>query len=131
MNTSRLKAISAVAVLCLLHAIGIAPASAQGNDAMMESLLRPSGWRAEWQGPDGSGVTELIFRRQGEKVTAKIHLILPIDRTCENPVTVGTGTVTFDGCRDPGVTLLFDSSDRDIPFRGKSPRGYEWKLKAK
>jgi len=98
---------------------------------MLEMLLRPSGWRAEWTGPGGSGMTELLFVRQGDKVTAKIRLVAPFEMTCEHPVEVGSFTVTFDGCRDPGLRLKFDPVDQEVPFRGTTPRGYEWKLKAK
>jgi hypothetical protein len=131
MQRLKFRAALAVAACCWAQSFGSADALAQGNDAMLNALLRPAGWRADWRGPGGSGVTELVFQRQGETLTAKIRLILPFEMTCENPVTVGPGTVTFDGCRDPGLTLRFDPADQEIPFRGKTPRGYEWMLKAK
>lgn len=121
----------ALGALCVLQAALLAPASGQENKAMLETLLRPTGWRAEWAGPGGSGITEVTFVRQGDKVTAKIRLVLPFEMTCENPVDVGTSTVAFDGCRDPGLKLQFDPKDQEIPFRGSTPRGYEWKLRAK
>jgi len=31
---------------------------------------------------------------------------------------------------DPGIELLFDSTDQDYSFKGKSPRGYRYRLKA-
>jgi len=37
----------------------------------------------------------------------------------------------LDGCRDPGVNLLFDPANLETPFQGGSPRGYAWKLRAK
>ena len=117
--------------LCLFQSAVIAPVSAEENTAMLDTLLRPTGWRAEWTGPGGSGVTEVIFLRQNDKVTAKIRLVLPFEMTCENPVEVGLTTVTFDGCRDPGLKLHYDPKDQDIPFRGSTPRGYEWKFRAK
>jgi hypothetical protein len=134
MKSARLKAVLAVAAMCAicaLQTIGMVAASAQPTDTMMDALLRPTGWRAEWEGPGGAGVTELVFQRQAEKVIAKIHLIVPFEMTCENPVTVGPGTVTFDGCRDPALTLVFNPTDQEIPFRGKTPRGYEWRLRVK
>jgi hypothetical protein len=131
MNCSKLKAGLVIAVMFWLQGIGLAGAAAQGDDAMMSALLRPTGWRAEWQGPGGSGVTELVFQRQGDRLIAKIQLILPFDMSCEKPVTLGPGTVSFDGCRDPGLTLVFDPADQETPFRGKTPRGYEWRLRAK
>jgi hypothetical protein len=125
------KAVMAVVVLGWLQTFGAAPAAAGDTGPMLGALLRPTGWRADWQGPGGAGVTELVFERQAEKVIAKIHLIVPFEMTCENPVTVGAGTVTFDGCRDPALTLVFDPANPETPFSGKTPRGYEWKLKAK
>ena len=98
---------------------------------MLELLLRPTGWRADWSGPGGSGVTEVFFVRQGDKVTAKIRLVLPFELTCEHPVEIGQNTLTFDGCRDPGLKLTFYPNDNEVPFRGSTPRGYEWKFKAK
>jgi len=77
---------------------------------MLDVLLRPAGWRADWAGPGGSGVTEIVFERGGEQVVAKIRLISPFEMTCENPVKIGTNSVTFDGCRDPALTLVFDPS---------------------
>jgi hypothetical protein len=117
--------------LCILQSAVIAPVFAQENKVMLETLLRPTGWRAEWTGPGGSGITEVMFLRQGDTVTAKIRLVLPIEMVCENPVKVESTTVSFDGCRDPGLKLHFDPTDRDIPFRGSTPRGYEWKLRPK
>jgi len=112
-------------------AAGMAQVPTQDTDRMIDALLRPTGWRAEWQGPGGAGVTEVVFQRRDGKLIAKIRLITPSEMTCENPVTVGPDTVTFDGCRDPAVTLTFAANDKDIPFRGRSPRGYEWQLRAK
>jgi hypothetical protein len=131
MKSARLKAVLAVAAMCALQTIGMVDTSAQPTDTMMDALLRSAGWHAEWEGPGGAGVTEPVFRRQAEKVIAKIHLIVPYEMTCENPVTVGRGTVTLDGCRDPALTLDFNPTDQEIPFRGRTPRGYEWKLRPK
>ena len=131
MKPAILKGVQAVAMVCSLETFCIAAATAQDTDLMMDALLRSTGWRAEWQGPGGAGVTEVVFQRQGEAVIAKIRLITPFELSCENPVKVGPETVTFDGCRDPAVTLTFNAKDKDVPFRGKSPRGYEWQLRAK
>jgi hypothetical protein len=123
--------LSALVVFGLLQASVSIPAHCQEDKAMMEALLRPTGWRAEWTGPGGSGITEVLFVRQGEKLIAKIRLVLPFEMTCEHPVEVGPSTVKFDGCRDPGLLLKFDPKDQDTPFRGTTPRGYEWKFRVK
>lgn len=125
------RSLAVLVAVGLMQGAALAPAMAQENSAMMDVLLRPAGWRAEWAGPGGSGITEVTFVRQGDKVTAKIRLVLPFEMTCEQPVAIGPKTVTFDGCRDPGLKLDFDPKDPEIPFRGSTPRGYEWKFKAK
>ena len=118
----------------LLGALLLLPAQlpAQATtEAMLEVLVRAPGWRAEWSGPGGSGITDVVFERTAAGITAKIHLITPFDMTCENPVTVAPGRITFDGCRDPAVSLTYDPSNPDLPFQGGSPRGYAWKLRPK
>jgi hypothetical protein len=130
MRYSRYSSVTLVA-LCFLQSADIAPAAAQENKVMLEALLRPTGWRAEWTGPGGSGITEVTFLRQGNRITAKIRLVLPFEMACENPVEVDSTTVSFDGCRDPGLKLQFDPNDQETPFRGSTPRGYDWKLRAK
>lgn len=104
-----------------------APAAA--SEDLLTVLLRPTGWSAEWAGPGGAGVTEVVFERRAEGVVARIRLIAPIELSCENPATVGQDRVTFDGCRDPAVTLVYDPGDATYPLKGRSPRGYEWKVK--
>jgi hypothetical protein len=52
-------------------------------------------------------------------------------QSCERDVTITSDGIKHDGCRDFGITLLFDPNDHDYPFKGKSQRGYEYKLKAK
>ena len=58
MYASRFKLVTPVA-FGILHAAASTPVIGQENNAMMELLLRPMGWRAEWAGPGGAGVTEL------------------------------------------------------------------------
>jgi hypothetical protein len=130
MNPKTRIAVSSLVLFCwAMHLVGTATAQVT-TDRMLESLLRPAGWRAEWSGPGGTGVNELLFEKRADRVVAKIRLIVPFEMSCENPVTLGTDRVTFDGCRDPAVTLVFDATDVQFPFQGQSPRGYVWKLKA-
>ena len=131
MTLPRFQRLLCLAFLWLFHSACLsAPAD---GEKMMEVLLRPTGWSADWSGPGGSGVTEVIFERRSDKIFAKINLIRPIEiaMTCESPVMVEASSITFDGCRDPNLTLNFNPSDSEFPFRGRTPRGYEWKLKAK
>jgi hypothetical protein len=124
-------------VLCFssLQAISTAYAQDQtvagGPDKIKAMLLRPAGWRAEWSGLEGSMLAEYVFEARGEKVVAKIQFITSPFLSCERDVTITSDVVKFDGCRDFGITLLFDPNDHDYPFKGKSPRGIEYKLKAK
>lgn len=109
--------------------MGSGSASAADSEAMIEALLRPGGWSAEWAGPGGSGLTEVNFERRGDGLMARMKLVVPFELACEKPVTVGERSVTFDGCRDPSVTLVYDPSDAAYPLKGRSPRGYEWRVR--
>jgi hypothetical protein len=117
------------AALCLAPVLG--SASETESEELVKALLRPTGWSAEWIGPGGSGLTEVTFERRGDNLIAKIKLLSPFELSCENPVTVERNALTFDGCRDPSVTLVYDPSDSAYPLKGRSPRGYVWKVKAK
>jgi hypothetical protein len=117
----------ALAVLgCLPARLAFAAGEGKDDDAFVHVLLRPAGWSAEWRGPGGSGRTDVIFVPQGNGFLAKIRLITPFELSCENPAVVEANRVTFDGCRDPQVTLTYDPNDSATPLRGGSPRGYEW-----
>ena len=124
-------------VLCFssLQAIPTAYAQDQtgagGPDKIKAVLLRPAGWKADF----GHGLSEFIYEARGEKVVAKIQGLSRSDGasllSCERDVTITSDGIKHDGCRDFGITLLFDPKDQDYPFKGKSPRGTEYKLKAK
>lgn len=115
----------------LLVALCVCPVSAAEPDEVIQALVRPGGWRAEWTGPGGSGLTEVTFERRGDGLVARMRLIVPFELACEKPVRIEAYTVTFDGCRDPNVTLVYDASDAAFPLKGRSPRGYEWKVRPK
>jgi hypothetical protein len=108
---------------------------AGGPDKIKAMLLRPAGWKADFIGPSGSGQTEFIYEARGEKVVVKLYNQSRSDGaillSCERDVTITSDGIKHDGCRDLGITLLFDPKDQDYPFKGKSQRGYEYKLKAK
>jgi hypothetical protein len=128
-------------VLCLSSFQSIPTAYAQdqtgggGPEKIKAVLLRPAGWKADWIGLSGSGQGEFIYEARGEKVVAKIQQLFLSDgtslRRCERDVTITSDGIKHDGCRDFGITLLFDPKDQDYPFKGKSPTGTEYKLKAK
>jgi len=129
-------------VLCFssLQAIPTAYAQDQtgaaGPDKIKAVLLRPAGWTTDYIGPSGSGQAEFIFIYEacGGKVVARIQGLSRSDGAlllnCERDVTITSDGVTHHGCRDLGITLLFDPKDQDYPFKGKSERGYEYRLKA-
>ena len=104
---------------------------AGGPDKIKAVLLRPAGWNADF----GHGLAEFIYEARGEKVVVKIYNLSRSDGAtllnCERDVTITSDGIKHDGCRDLGITLLFDPKDQDYPFKGKSQRGYEYKLKAK
>jgi hypothetical protein len=128
-------------VLCFSSLQTIPTAYAQdqtgagGLDKIKAVVLRPAGWKADHIGPSGSGQSEIIYEARGEKVVAKIQGLSRSDgaplRSCERDVTITSDGIKHDGCRDVGMTLLFDPKDQDYPFKGKSQLGYEYKLKAK
>jgi hypothetical protein len=128
-------------VLCFssLQAIPTAYAQDQtgagGPDKIKAVLLRPAGWKVDWIGYSGSGQSEFIYEARGEKVVAKIHNLSRSDGSslldCERDVTITSDGIKHDGCRDVGITLLFDPKDQNYPFKGKSLLGTEYKIKAK
>jgi hypothetical protein len=128
-------------VLCFSSLQTIPTAYAQdqtgagGPDKIKAVLLRPAGWKVDHIGARASGQAEFIYEARGEKVVVKIQDLSRSDgsslRSCERDVTITSDGIKHDGCRDSGITLLFDPKDQDYPFKGKSPRGTEYKLKAK
>lgn len=82
-------------------------------------------------GRGGSGRTEVIFEKWAERIVATTKLLSPIELECENPVVVEGSGITFDGCRDPGVTLVDDPDDPAYPLLVRSPRGCVWNVKPK
>lgn len=120
------RLVGALAVLCALGSVSV---SAAEPYELIEVLVRPAGWSADWAGPGGSGLTEITFERRGDGLMARMKLVVPFELSCEKPVTVAGNSVTFDGCRDPSVTLVYDPGDAAYPLKGRSPRGYEWKVR--
>jgi hypothetical protein len=122
-----------------LHVIPTAYAQDQtgagGTDKIKSMLLQPTGWRAHWRGPTGNtGFSDYLFEAREEKIVAKIQLAShPYHQgmSCERDVTILPNGVKLDSCLDRDITLLFDPNDRENPFKGKSPRDYEYKFKAK
>jgi hypothetical protein len=122
--------------LFIASLLAIAPVVAQVSSAVGQMddiramLLGTSIWRADWKGPSGSGVTEIMFEARGDKVAGKLRNIT-LSQGCERDVTITTGVVKFDGCNVKDVTLRFDPSDREYLFKGKSAGDYEWMLRRK
>lgn len=124
-------------VLCFSSLQTIPTAYAQdqtgagGPDKIKAVLLRPAGWNADF----GHGLAEFIYEARGEKVVVKIQGLSRTDGksnlSCERDVTITSDGIKHSGCRDSGISLLFDPKDQDYPFKGKSQLGYEYKLKAR
>lgn len=103
---------------------------ASGSDKIKAVLLRPAGWKANWSLQADTGVSEIVFEARGDKVIAKIrNLTLPT--TCEHDVTITSDVVKFDGCYDFDIALRFDASDKEYPFKGKSRKGYDYRVQPK
>lgn len=138
-SAPRLAAIAA-AVLVLgigMTAVAQDQTGAIGSDKIKAVLLRPAGWKVDWIGPSGSGIgtVEFVYEARGQEVVVRIQQQFRSDGAtlpkCERGVMINSDGMQHDGCMDYGITFLFDAKDQDYPFRGKSPRGYEYKLKAK
>ena len=123
--------IGVIAIFCVLSA------HAQNLKTI---LLKPTGWICEWNNSTtgNSGRSDIVFEDSGEKVVAKIHIVIPGQTTtgtlaCERDVIISADTVKFDGCRDQNVVLIFDPNDKVYPFKTKTQtvNGYDWKVKAK
>jgi hypothetical protein len=140
-KVSEIIAVVILAIFCVLNFSSvqtISTAYAQGQTAtgepakIKELLLRQRGWDVDWRGPGGSGDSVILFESRGEKIVAKITVYNPPNNTsCEREVIISSDVVKLDGCRDKDVKLQFDPNDQVYPFKGKSPAGFEWKLKAK
>ena len=125
--------ISCVLCFCSLEVIPAGYAQSQtasGPDKIKAVLLRPAGWKANWSLQADKGVSEIIFEAREGKVVAKIRN-LTIPTTCEHDVTIMADVVKFDGCYDYDIALRFDPSDTKYPFKGKSGRGYDYKVQRK
>ena len=126
--------ISCVLCFCVLQATSMAYAQDQtpagGPGKIKAMLLRPTGWSDDWSGHELSGKSELMFEARGEKIVVSIQTPL-FSVSCERDVTITSDAVKYDGCTDPEQTLLFDPNDQDYPFKGRSPRGIEHKLRPK
>jgi hypothetical protein len=132
-NARRLAAIAAAVLVLGIGTTAVAQdqTSATGSDKIEAVLLRPTGWRADF----GHGLSEIVYEVRGDKVVAKIQGLSRTDGktvlSCETVVTITSDSVIHDGCRDRGVTLLFDPKDQDYPFKGQSQLGYRYRLKPK
>ena len=104
--------------------------TASGPDKIKAVLLRPAGWKANWSLQADKGVSEIIFEAREDKVVAKIRN-LTIPTTCEHDVTIMSDVVKFDGCYDYNIALRFDPSDKKYPFKGKSGKGYDYRVQPK
>jgi hypothetical protein len=137
MNAPRLAAIAAAVLVLGFGSTAVAQdqIGATGSDKIKALLLRPAGWKVDWSGPSGRGTAKFVYETRGQEVVVRIQQLLRSDGAplpkCEREVKISADGMNHDGCMDYGITFLFDAKDQDYPFRGKSPRGYEYKLEAK
>ncbi len=132
MKTTIVIGLLGIAAVLAWTGIAYAQTAPSEPDKIKALLVRPAGWKADWNLPGGSdkGESEFIFEVRGEKLVAKIQNFT-YPTTCERDVTITADVVKFDGCYDREITLRFDSNDQDYPFKGTSARKYEYKFKAK
>ena len=134
----------ASSLFCLTSLLAVVTTAAPQDNAATEGpghlkvlLLRPDGWAADWIGPNGdnSGQAEWVYEARGERIVARLRNTSRSDGatllSCEQNVSIGQDRVRHDGCMDFSIELFFDPKDPDYPLKGKSPRGYRYKLKAK
>lgn len=133
----RLAAIAAAVLVLGIGTTAVAQdqSSAAGSDKIKAVLVRPAGWTVDWIGSSGSGTADFVYEARGQQVVVRIQQLSRSDGAalpkCERDVKINADGMTHDGCMDHGIAFLFDAKDQDFPFRGKSPRGYEYRLKAK
>jgi hypothetical protein len=124
------KSVWVLLVIFVISAWILGPAIYVRAEEIKAVLLRPAGWKADF----GHGQSEFIYEAREEKVMVKIKGLSRTDGksllNCERDVTITSNGIKHDGCRDVGITLLFDPKDQDYPFKGKSQLGHEYKLKA-
>jgi hypothetical protein len=116
----------------------ISTAYAQGQTAAGEPdqiktlLLRPGGWEGDYRGPGAAGEIMFLFEIRGEKIVAKVSgKDSRKASACTRDVIISSDVVKFDSCRTIGITVQFDPNDPVYPFKGRSPDGFEWRLKVK
>lgn len=137
MKNACLAAIAAAVLVLGVGSTAVAQdqTSAPGSDKIKAVLLRPAGWTVDWIGPSGSGSGEYVYEVRGQQVVVRIQQLFRSDGAtlpkCESDVKINPDGMTHDGCKDYGITFLFDAKDQDYPFRGKGLRGYEYRLRAK
>lgn len=136
-SAPRLAAIAAAVFVLGIGTTAVAQeqTGVSGSDKIKAVLLRPAGWKVDWIGPSGSGTAEFVYETRGQEVVVRIQQLFRSDGAplpkCERDVKINSDGINHDGCIDYGITFLFDAKDQDYPFRGKSPRSYEYKLKPK
>jgi len=101
-----------------------------GSEEVQALLTRPGGWTGLFQRPGIVFYMDMFFQIRDEKIIVRIDI--PDARmTCEREVTLALGIVRYDGCRESGVALTFDSGDDVWQFKGGTSRGSTVRLKAK
>lgn len=138
-SAPRLAAIAAALLVLEIGTTAVAQdqAGASGADRIKAVLTGTAGWKLDWIGPAGSetGTAELVYEARGQEVVVRIRQLSRSDGaplpSCERDVKINADGMKHDGCVDYGITFLFDAKNQEYPFRGKSPRGFEYRLKAK
>jgi hypothetical protein len=116
-------------VACFLGLACLSPASESaaqalpdtvGPEVIRRALLGPGTWLMNWPDTSLGFITSnaiLSFEVSGQALMVRINN-LAANVSCERPVTVTVNSITFAGCREPGIVLRFTPDDPVFAFRG-------------
>lgn len=91
-----------------------------GAEVIRRTLLGPGTWLMNWPHTSLGSITGnaiLTFEVSNQALMVRIQN-LTADVSCERPVTATGNSITFAGCREPGIVLQFTPDDPIFAFRG-------------
>lgn len=117
----------AVVTLSISFARGQESGESSGGARLTErqALLNPSGFNVDWNCGGSTGRSFVTFREDGEKIVVDIS---NYGRgACKSEAKMTDSGLVWDGCKDTGIAMSFDASNKGIPFKGQSSRcSYEF-----
>jgi hypothetical protein len=117
----------AVVTLSISFARGKESGESAGGSQLTarQALLNPSGFNVDWNCGGSSGRSHVTFGEDGEKIVIDIN---NYGRgSCKSEAKMTDSGIAWDGCKDTGIVMSFDASNKEIPFKGQSSRcSYEF-----